>query len=69
MTDKQIDRYNELLVKFLRDEDFMELLGLLSQVYVSSTIEARQSGLVFLENPYEKLIYDLEMRERILKEG
>lgn len=69
MTDKQINRYNELLLKFMKDDDFHELLHLLNSYYLSMNILAKIDKNVYIDNPYERLIYDLENRERMLKGG
>lgn len=67
MTQKQINRYNELLLHFIKDENFMELVDLVAIYHNSEYIKAKQSGDVFIENPYERLVFDLENRERILR--
>lgn len=67
MTQKQINRYNELLLHFIKDEDFMELVDLVAIYHNSEYIKAKQIGDVFIENPYERLVFDLENREKILK--
>ncbi len=69
MNKKQIDRYNELLLKFGKDEEFIELLSLANNYFIFSNIEAKQLGLVFIDNTYERLIYDLSTREQIIKGG
>lgn len=69
MTDKQISRYNELLLKFIQDDDFHELLYLTNNYFLSMNIVAKKEKTLFIDNPYERLIYDLENRERMLKEG
>lgn len=69
MTNKQISRYNELLLKFIHNDDFHELLYLLNNYYLSMNILAKKENNLFIDNPYERLIYDLENREQILKEG
>lgn len=69
MTDKQISRYNELLLKFTQDDDFHELLYLASNYFLSMNIVAKKDSNVFIDNPYERLIYDLENREKIFKKG
>lgn len=66
MTKKQINRYNELLLHFLKDENFMELVDLVAIYHNSEYIKAKQSGNLFIENPYERLVFDLENRETIL---
>lgn len=69
MTNKQISRYNELLLKFIQDDDFHELLYLANNYFLSMNIVAKKDNNLFIDNPYERLIYDLENREKILKEG
>lgn len=66
MTKKQINRYNELLLSFMKDDNFMELLDLVAIYHNSEHIKAKQSGDVFIDNPYERLVFDLENREKIL---
>lgn len=68
MTQKQINRYNELLLHFIKDEDFMELVDLIAIYHNSEHIKAKRDGYVFIENPYERLVFDLENREKILKQ-
>ena len=69
MTNKQVSRYNELLLKFIQDDDFHELLYLTNNYFLSMNIVAKKDSNIFIDNPYERLIYDLENREQILKEG
>lgn len=69
MTDKQISRYNELLLKFIQDDDFHELLYLTNNYFLSMNIVAKKDNNLFIDNPYERLVYDLENREKMLKEG
>lgn len=69
MTDKQISRYNELLLKFIQDDDFHELLYLTNNYFLSMNIIAKKDNNLFIDNPYERLIYDLENREKMLREG
>lgn len=66
MTQKQINRYNELLLHFIKDEKFMELVDLVAIYHASEHIKSKQSRDVFIENPYERLVFDLENREKIL---
>lgn len=66
MTQKKINRYNELLLHFIKDEKFMELVDLVAIYHASEHIKAKQSRDVFIENPYERLVFDLENREKIL---
>lgn len=68
MTNKQRDKYNELLLKFLRDDDFMMLLDLVSLYHQSEAIRDKQAGEIPFDNPYDRLVYDLENRERLVKE-
>lgn len=67
MLKKHRARYNELLKKFLQNEDFMELLSLVSDYHNTTIIEERKLGIVSATNPYERLIKDLETREDLLK--
>ncbi len=69
MTDKQVSRYNELLLKFIQDDDFHELLYLTNNYFLSMNIVAKKDNNLFIDNPYERLVYDLENREKMLKEG
>ena len=66
MTKKQINRYNELLLNFMKDDNFMELLDLVAIYHNSEHIKSKQRGDVFIDNPYERLVFDLENREKIL---
>lgn len=69
MTEKQINRYNELLIKFIKDDDFHELLYLASNYFLSENIIAKKDNNVYIDNPYERLVYDLENREKVIKQG
>lgn len=66
MLKKDIDRYNELLKKFLGDSDFNELLALANNYWITSKIDEERAGIPSLKNPYERLIKDLENREKNL---
>lgn len=69
MTNKQISRYNELLLKFIQNDDFHELLYLTNNYFLSMNIISKKDKNTFIDNPYERLVYDLENREKILNEG
>lgn len=69
MTEKQVFRYNELLLKYLQDEEFQELLTLVNNYYISTKIINKKNGDDYISNPFERLIYDLENREELIKGG
>lgn len=68
MTQKQINRYNELLVKFLGDPDFMELMDLTLIHHTVESTRDKLNGTLPIEDPYRRLIYDLENRENVISE-
>lgn len=69
MTEKQIFRYNELLMKYLKDDEFQELLGLVNNYFFSTRITNKKDGENYISDPFERLIYDLENREQLIKGG
>ncbi len=66
MTQKQINRYNELLLKFLGDQDFMELMDLVLIHHTAENTRGKLNGTLPIEDPYRRLIYDLENREKVI---
>lgn len=66
MTKKQIDRYNELLLKFLGNDEFMELLDLVLIHHTAENTRGKLNGTLPIEDPYRRLIYDLENREETI---
>lgn len=69
MTKERTDRYNELLLKYSQDPEVNELLALAGEYYCSANIRCKEIGTSFISNPYERLVYDLEQREEIIRGG
>lgn len=65
MLKKEIIRYNTLLNKFLGNEEFLDLLNLVLQYDISTRIDEKRAGIIPPDNPYERLIKDIENREKI----
>ena len=65
MLKKGINRYNTLLRNFMQKDEFIELLSLALEYHETVSLDERRAGVIPADNPYQRLIKDIENRENI----
>lgn len=67
---KIITRYNHLLSKFSRDDEFIELIQLVRNYYDMCSVEhGNKTSIYNIDNPYDRLLMDLILLEDETKKG